>query len=153
MRVSKAAVGGALAVLAATAIVVSFRNYYSDAGPVVRSVCLSNLRQIGQAIALYVESNDQRYPPMYVAQAQPKNPDTLTCPTIRRSGGVGGYVLNADLLDKPRGDTAATTIVFFERDAAAPGDVGPLSTRGTHRHGSRSNVVFEDGNAVSLPNP
>jgi hypothetical protein len=126
----------------------------------VTEVCISNVRQSGTALLMYVQDYDERLPaqPAWMDVSWPymKNEALLKCPEVRRSSETGyGYAFNRSLLGKKVGsvpDLSDVPMVYdssvLDRNACA----GPSSLPRPPRHDrQRYNVVIHvDGHALGV---
>lgn len=119
---------------------VTYLPYHS-----VRIHCASNMRQLGQAMLLYYNENNLRYP------------DDLGVLVTTQDIGGGCFVCPKSDLKKPQGKTPAevarqinaghTSYVYFGRGFRAdelPADY-PLAIEASTNHGDGMNVLFADG--------
>lgn len=123
---------------------------------IIDTACLSNMKHIGNMLALYAEDNHQRLPLdnwMDATKAYRKNEDLLTCPVVRRSGGMFGYALNASVVGKAMtslGDPRKE-VMAFETAALAKNVVMNLAGRNRNRHRENSShVVYADMHAKRI---
>lgn len=123
-----------------------------------RTICASNLRQIGAAMSLYASDNDGYLPEAgrWMDQIERYGPERiLRCPearTIRRS--AYGYAFNSALgsanLSKAKG---TTPLVFdstlLDRNAASGLETLPRPGRHVFAGGPVDNVLLVDGGVMA----
>ncbi|MGD9495818.1 MAG: H-X9-DG-CTERM domain-containing protein [Armatimonadota bacterium] len=118
-------------------------------GKAQRSACISNLKQLGLAIMVYLQDHDNWLPDEnWVEAVYPyiQNRSVFTCPS--RPEQPVGYALNEALLPMDMGDLpqAAETVLAFETleiGEAPVGGPGLVPPEGIHEGGI--NVLFADG--------
>ena len=117
---------------------------------IIDTACLSNMKHIGNMLALYAEDHDGRMPFenwMDATKAYRKNEDLLTCPIVHRSGGMFGYALNSSFVGKAMTSSGdpRKEVMAFETDALAKNVVMNLAGRNRNRHRENSShVVYAD---------
>jgi prepilin-type N-terminal cleavage/methylation domain-containing protein/prepilin-type processing-associated H-X9-DG protein len=106
-----------------------------------RTVCLSNLRNIGLALQLYAFDNDGFYPPAspgaIVLDPYVKNRDVFHCPSAKRRRGGPGQL----------------TVDFMYRAGFSNEDLSdePVAGDDQPRHQGGANVVTLDGSVQWWP--
>ncbi len=112
-----------------------------------RTVCLSNLRQLGTAIAIYEQDFDARFP---LSDWQPaikdytKNDDLLKCTAVKHDG----YAMNYSCIGMK--EPKQPIPLLFETDALGKSVVMNLAGRNRDRHKGQSNVAYTDMSARSV---
>lgn len=124
----------------------------SNGVPAVRTKCLSNIKQIGTAMAIYEVDYDNRTPARsWAPELQPylKSVAVETCPAVAKTKLNHGYALNLAMLDVSSIKLAnpATDVAFFETDALGRGVVANLAARNEDRHDGKSCVGYMDTHA------
>jgi prepilin-type processing-associated H-X9-DG protein len=124
----------------------------------LRVKCLSQLRQIGSALALYAQQNNDVYPPRLVDLCNLRIPaKMLVCPTSKteiaaREGATPQQTITTILAG---GNHVSYVYLIGGMHTASlkPGAVAAYEAPGNH--GSKSagsgNVLFVDGHATSIP--
>ncbi|MEQ1822814.1 MAG: hypothetical protein ABL949_09900 [Fimbriimonadaceae bacterium] len=128
-----------------------------SARPVPMSTrCLSNLKQLGSATALYCVEFDNKLPlDSWLTGLYPytKNHEMETCVEIASKNGLCGYAYKFGL--RGRSPTSTTdyesTVPYFETDALGKDVVANLAARTKTRHEGITSVVFLDTHGKRLP--
>ncbi|MEQ1823779.1 MAG: hypothetical protein ABL949_14825 [Fimbriimonadaceae bacterium] len=122
--------------------------------------CMSNVKQLGTAMAIYTGETDGVLPPSSwvvplkpIANTQPNwsIPDDgiWSCPDILAQHKHGGYAMNSELMGTRIDDyeEIARTIMFFETDALGIDVIANLAAR-SGRHSGGSNYAALDTHAA-----
>lgn len=122
-----------------------------------RRSCISNAKQVGNALQMYTQDYDERLPPIagWENNLQPylKNLSVYKCPN--RRGVFPAYAYNQllDLLPLKQVQNARQTPAFFESSLGTP-DASDRLESFVIPHGSsevkQGNIVFVDGHAQAL---
>lgn len=120
-----------------------------------KTMCLSNMKQIGTGMLLYADQNDGLFPGQSWVDATllfVKQEEAHTCSIMARDGKKWGYAMNADMVRKNQSSikNPEKVIVLFECNALAKNVVANLAARTEDRHpsgGTGSNVVRADSSA------
>jgi prepilin-type processing-associated H-X9-DG protein len=123
----------------------------------VRTVCLSNAKNLALGVLMFTEDHDGRFPhpDSWVDELDEyvRNRDVFRCPADGSKEVNCRYAMNAQLRGMRVSDLAdpANTVVFFE--AARPGPCplgGPGDVASPPRHAGGNNYAFADGSARTL---
>ena len=131
--------------------------YAGNGGHRHRRACLSNTKQLGLGMIMYMSDHDELLPHLqWNDQIVPytKNPDLFRCPQIE-SGKGSGFALNGRLRGKSAvGDKKpAEVATIFESNDLTLGAVGwTLEPLDSKRHENGINVAFLDGHAKMVRN-
>ncbi len=120
-----------------------------------RSMCQSNLKEVGMAMLMYTQDYDQTYPPanLWCDLTRPyvQKPDTFRCPSARslRSGYAMNSALSASSINDI--DEPNDTVLLFDADRGwnAAGGKDLL----VNRHLSGANYATATGRTVWRPRP
>jgi len=131
----------AIAILLIGCLVI-FVPVYNSARPAApRAACLSNLKQIAVAFAIYTTDNDDRFPPadwQTASMPYTKSTTFFSCPTVAHDG----YGMNSAWLEKRAPDQPRP--LLFETDALGKSVVMNMAGRNKDRHSGWSNVTYTD---------
>ncbi len=116
------------------------------------TTCLSNMKQLGTAMSLYVQDYDGV---MAIANTwsdalmpYTKTRETMSCPEVQKSGSEGGFAMDASLsmITVSTIATAADTVLFFET-ATIGLNVSDTQTSliGRARHEDGIHFTYADG--------
>lgn len=110
-----------------------------------RSVCTSQMRQLGTSLIMYLGDNDERFPTKtWHDEIMPyaKNVNLFSCDAVKK----WGYAFNRDLLgrDASKVPDHANFPMLFETDALAKDVVANLAARVKVRHGRGSYICRVD---------
>lgn len=118
------------------------------------SVCLSQIKMVGNALLMYGFDHDDRWPiDDWMDSAIPyvKEEVRYDCPLISKAGQRYGYALNLAVAGK---DIAKVddikTAALFETDALGRSVVANLAAASKTRHRGKSVVSFVDSSARML---
>ncbi len=135
--------------------------YVNDHRRSAHMQCLSNLKQLGSSIQIYLSDFDERFPHRtWVDPMEPytKNWSLFTCTTIALKEKKWGYAMSYKIMGVPASKiaNAAQEPVFFEIDALAKDVVANIGARSLDRHPSHgrtkgSNVARADASARFFP--
>ncbi|MEQ1933040.1 MAG: hypothetical protein ABL962_04060 [Fimbriimonadaceae bacterium] len=125
-----------------------------EASPHVQ--CLSNMKQLGTATAIYLADANDRMPLdnwMSALYPYTKNAAMMNCSELVREDKHFGYAYKFGLsgLDSTLIKTPENTVLYFETDALAKDLVVNLAARTKTRHEGLSGVSFVDTHAKRLP--
>ncbi len=150
----------ALALFLIVLVVIFYPVYLSSRPAAKRSACISNLKQLGMAMVLYLDEHDDHaclnnwtdalYP--YV-----KNWRLYTCPSVQPKDAVAGakptvsgYAMNYRLVGAAMRTVNKDCALLFETDALSPDVVASVNAR-NGRHDGKSSVLFTDTSARLVP--
>jgi hypothetical protein len=118
-----------------------------------RSSCISNMKQLGTGIQIYLGDYDDKLPPHgWDREIYPytKNTGLTTCPAIEDRKLKYGYAMNREVMGKVGPTLPAQTPLFFEFDVFAPDVIASFNARSRNRHGKFSNVCYLDSRVKAL---
>jgi len=149
---------GALVLVAAVlyALVLMASNDYVPVS-VKRAACLSNLKDIGQAMFLYASDHDFLYPPTtWMDALKPVvrgGEDGLRCPAVPRDDKpVFGYAYSASQAGKfiVFANDPKTTPLVFDSTLLVRNAVGDLTTLPHPRRHGGNCLLYADGHAKAV---
>jgi len=124
--------------------------------PARNKTCPENLKQLYNAVMLYAESWDDRYPPadrwMTAIKDNVPRDEWLHCPdAVARDPKAFGYAMNPALGGAERSSVKdpARTPLFYDSSALEMDAAAPVETM-AGRHMGRANVVYVDGRVDSV---
>jgi hypothetical protein len=128
---------------------------WTDSHPVSAGTqCLSNIKQISTATAIYLSDSNDRLPPenwISVLKPYTLNDDLANCPEVSENGNQFGYAYKFGLRsrDVSKLSDPENTVLYFETDALSKNVVANLAARSSTRH--KTAVSFLDTHAKRLP--
>ncbi|WP_394792858.1 DUF1559 domain-containing protein [Armatimonas sp.] len=115
-----------------------------------QTACLSNLRQLGTAIMMYVQDYDEVYPPSQTALLNPPGPanGSISWPTL-----IFPYVKNEGIFVCPDGEKSVKSVTLTVNNISATGNYCGVTTANTRftpaAHGDGSTQGFGLVNRLS----
>lgn len=139
-----------------------FRPGYHGGSSYVVPRCLSNVKQLGSSIQLYLGDYDERMPLNdWSVELGPYIGGTnhYHCPQLQKEAREAkakvidryGYAMHSAVMGKSATKIDSQEVVFFETDALAPGVVANLAARSTTRHNNKSVIGYMDSSARRRP--
>ncbi len=127
-----------------------FPPYGEPRGVRYKIQCISNLKQIGTAMLIYVDDHDSRFPASdWIDAVMPHakgNEELFTCPEVNVLKQKWGFAMNLELMGSSAKKIVdpSTKPMLFEIDALARNVVANLKARNLDRHkrqGSAGSVI------------
>lgn len=135
--------------------------YVNDRGFRAEMRCLTQLKQLGASMQIYLSDFDEKFPHRaWVDPMEPytKNWSLFTCPSITRNDMTWGYAMSYKLMGIPASKVANVTEepMIFEIDALAKDVFANVGARSLDRHQRNgrtkgSNIAWADASARFYP--
>jgi prepilin-type processing-associated H-X9-DG protein len=124
-------------------------------GPDPDSQCVVNVKEIAMGLTMYSQDYDEMWPASSWQESitpYVKNPSVMSCPTVVKNGGTGGYAFNPSLWRAQVSSvTAANTPMIYESTApGADASADFYTVPNPPRHPKGNTVGYADGHVVSL---
>jgi len=131
-----------------------------------RTACLSNLKQLGLAMSMYLQDHAEGFPSVNweseVGEYFSNNDRISSCPSEKKE--ENGYAINSNVTSNIKISAVGHSSTFpllFDRNAASSDYEGfPPSTPTnfyydfcSNRHSNGTNFLFLDGHAAWIPKP
>ncbi|MCX5642626.1 MAG: DUF1559 domain-containing protein [Candidatus Omnitrophica bacterium] len=129
-----------------------------------RTTCLNNLKQLGLAITMYLQDNNEGFLGREIAvDLDPYVPDgrSFDCPSEKKSGTDGGYAINSNVIGQKLSIVGhpSTFPLIFDRSMVSgvfqgnDGDSGFYYDICSNRHSQGTNFLFLDSHAAWISKP